>query len=60
MINLDSTGKAQCVADADFIAHAREDIPALMAEVKRLRAESSSEFEQPIDDGFIARAALSK
>lgn len=24
-------------ADADFIAHAREDIPALMAEVERLR-----------------------
>ena len=25
-------------ADADFIAHAREDVPALLAEVRRLRA----------------------
>lgn len=27
----------QAVADAEFIAHAREDIPALLAEVHRLR-----------------------
>jgi hypothetical protein len=26
-------------ADADFIAHARTDVPALLAEVERLRAE---------------------
>ncbi|PPG34504.1 hypothetical protein [Rathayibacter sp. AY2B9] len=26
-------------ADAEFIAHAREDIPALIAEVRRLRKE---------------------
>lgn len=26
-------------ADAQFIAHAREDVPALLAEVERLRAE---------------------
>ncbi|MFG3311810.1 hypothetical protein ACGF0C_07600 [Streptomyces albidoflavus] len=29
----------QMAADAAFIAHAREDVPALVAEVKRLRAE---------------------
>lgn len=28
-----------CVSDAAFIAHAREDIPALIAEVRRLTAE---------------------
>ena len=27
------------VADAEFIAHAHQDVPALLAEVKRLRAE---------------------
>lgn len=27
-------------ADADFIAHAREDVPALVAEVRRLREEA--------------------
>jgi hypothetical protein len=26
------------VADQDFIAHARQDIPALVAEIRRLRA----------------------
>lgn len=26
-------------SDIDFIAHAREDVPALIAEVRRLRAE---------------------
>jgi hypothetical protein len=25
--------------DAEFIAHAREDVPALVAEIRRLRAE---------------------
>jgi hypothetical protein len=29
---------AQCIADATFIANAREDVPALLAEVKRLHA----------------------
>lgn len=33
-------GRAQYLtADAEFIAHAREDIPALVAEVRRLRSE---------------------
>lgn len=30
--------------DAEFIAHAREDIPALLAEVRRLRALVPAEF----------------
>lgn len=29
-------------ADAEFLAHAREDVPALLAEVERLRAEVKS------------------
>lgn len=32
-------------ADADFISHAREDIPALLAEVKRLQGELDAEHE---------------
>ncbi len=31
----------QASSDADFIAHAREDIPALIAEVRRLTAENA-------------------
>lgn len=31
--------RAQVEADAEFVAHAREDVPALLAEVDRLRAE---------------------
>jgi len=31
--------REQVLADAEFIAHAREDVPALLAEVDRLRAE---------------------
>lgn len=30
------------VADYDFIAHARQDVPRLIAEVRRLRRESDS------------------
>lgn len=30
----------QTFSDADFIAHAREDVPALLEEVERLRAEN--------------------
>jgi len=29
----------QACADADFIAHARQDVPALLAEIERLRAQ---------------------
>lgn len=32
----------QTFADADFIAHAREDIPALLDEVERLREENEA------------------
>lgn len=47
-------------ADAEFIAHAREDIPALLAEVERLqsvaRAERADEkrIHQIIESGLIA------
>ena len=33
------TGEINDPSDAEFIAHAREDVPALVAEVKRLRRE---------------------
>jgi len=32
-----------CESDMDFISHARNDIPALVAEVERLRAELKEE-----------------
>lgn len=44
--------------DAEFIAHAREDVPALLAEVERLRAEHAemqAHFDQAIK-GFNASA----
>ena len=52
--------------DAAFIAHARADIPALIAEVERLReallrivAEAESDDDLTVSDGAdIARAAL--
>jgi chaperonin cofactor prefoldin len=34
--------EVSCGADAEFIAHAREDIPKLLTEIERLRAENSS------------------
>lgn len=43
-------------ADAEFIAHAREDIPALLAEVHRLRGELAKARE--VTDDMIERAAL--
>ena len=36
--------------DAQFIAHAREDVPALLAEVERLRARLT------VDDDMVERA----
>lgn len=38
-------------ADAGFIAHARTDVPALLAEVERLRARLT------VDDAMVERAA---
>ena len=45
---------AQTFADADFIAHAREDIPALLAEVERLRAENEVLGKSLEDLGFFS------
>lgn len=36
---------AQCMADVTFAAHARQDIPDLLAEVKRLRGALSDVFD---------------
>lgn len=48
----------QTFADADFIAHAREDIPALLDEVERLRAENEV-LEKALEDlGFFVRTKL--
>jgi hypothetical protein len=33
-----TNGSLRPLADAEFIAHAREDIPALLAEIQRLKA----------------------
>jgi hypothetical protein len=38
-------------ADAAFIAHAREDIPALLAEVERLRRELADRDRVRLDFG---------
>ncbi len=40
-----SKTKMDCVADADFIVHARTDVPALCGEVKRLRGELKTECD---------------
>jgi hypothetical protein len=38
-----SRGQFARVADAEFIAHARSDVPRLLAEVDRLRAENTAQ-----------------
>lgn len=38
---LDPKSSTPSSANADFIAYAREDIPALLAEVERLQAENA-------------------
>jgi hypothetical protein len=56
--------EGQTLANADFIAHAREDIPALVAEVERLQAENKRLKESLADSlcncGYIlpSRIAL--
>ena len=48
----DGSNESQREPDAQFIAHAREDVPALLAEVKRLRsivAETTEREQQHID-----------
>jgi hypothetical protein len=41
-----ATSTGNHAADAEFIAHARTDVPALLAEVERLRAELTQANEQ--------------
>ncbi len=43
------------VADAEFIAHAREDVPALVAEVKRLRAALDDIWLSTDDDADVLK-----
>lgn len=44
-------------ADAEFIAHARQDVPALLADNERLRAENERLRARPIvDDAMVERA----
>lgn len=51
--------KEQREANADFIAHARTDIPALVAEVKRMREEAKGREELRIRQlAAISTAAL--
>ncbi len=48
--------------DAEFIAHAREDLPYALAEVKRLRAALEAIADKPLHNwdpiGVLARKAL--
>ena len=44
------------LSDAVFIAHAREDIPALLAEVERLRALTKGQA-RAWAEGYLARGA---
>lgn len=46
IVTLDGREHGQDVADAEFIAHARQDVPALLTEVRRLRAEVADLREQ--------------
>jgi hypothetical protein len=39
LLSSDAVAYTSGTDDADFIAHAREDVPKLIAEVRRLRAE---------------------
>lgn len=44
----------QAVANAEFIAHARQDVPALLEEIKRLRS-ALSELEKSVSaPGIVA------
>lgn len=43
-------GNDNAVADSDFIAHAREDVPALIAEVARLRLDLGTISELTVAD----------
>ncbi len=46
----DSGAYPPCIADAEFIVHAREDVPALLAEVRRLQALIDQwEYEHQIE-----------
>lgn len=62
----DGTGGAIHPGDAEFIAHAREDIPALIAEVERLRGNivaargSLLEAEGWVDSGYEAGQLISE
>lgn len=44
-------GGVQRIGDAEFVAHARDDIPLLLAEVDRLQAKIADAW----DEGFKAR-----
>lgn len=47
------------LADGRFIAHAREDVPALIAEVRRLRAENERlTLDRKTDAGFVYEARV--
>ncbi|MDU7339307.1 MAG: hypothetical protein E7L17_14485 [Clostridium sp.] len=52
----DEICETECICDADFIIHARTDIPALVAEVERLTEENSNlkEIMSPVKLAQIA------
>lgn len=53
-----TTAYERHAADAEFIAHARSDIPALLAQVARLRDALETLSDRLEGDGAVAQAAL--
>ncbi|WP_205536651.1 hypothetical protein [Bacillus sp. Y1] len=45
--------EVSCGTDAEFIAHARQDMPKLLAEIERLRGALFVIYEDASDDGVI-------
>ena len=44
--------------DAEFIAHAREDVPALVAEVERLIRDGDPAALEAVGLGYLARCGV--
>lgn len=57
---LGNVGHPALLTDAEFIAHARQDVPALLAEVARLKAVVDIQLRGRILDVARAEAAYDK
>jgi PHP family Zn ribbon phosphoesterase len=54
----DSAFNQQTYLDIDFIAHSREDVPELLAEVERLTAENADLKEHSLTGAELAKIAM--